>query len=257
MQVRIKCEELISRPHLPTSEPALRSLGCLAIIGNRKLVLYQGLHGLSADCSRLDPTHTTPLSEILNLPKFDAFADKGRVRMAITLAKSMLKFHSTPWWPRGETLKQVHIFKDRDLDLLPCLDTLHLSLELTQRSSTMGNTSTALALQNETNNGSNSSLSDSIRYAMEDHGIRNLTLYGLGVALLQIGLWEHVPWEDHVQVRRKVARLSHLGKGYRDATKKLIYCDFGLAIEQLDDPQLQSAIFSHVVGELESILGIA
>ncbi|KAI2465987.1 hypothetical protein F4781DRAFT_407155 [Annulohypoxylon bovei var. microspora] len=97
---------------------------------------------------------------------------------------------------------------------------------------------------------------ESIEYAMENHGIRNLTLYGLGVALLQIGLWDSIPWEDHVQVRRKVARLSWLGKRYRNATKKLINCDFGLATEELRDRSLQSAIFRDMIGDLEQLLSI-
>ncbi|RYP65933.1 hypothetical protein DL771_008063 [Monosporascus sp. 5C6A] len=95
---------------------------------------------------------------------------------------------------------------------------------------------------------------EAVRHAMENHGIRNLTLYGVGVALLEIGLWARIPWEDHVQVRRKTARLSFLGRQYRAATKRLIDCDFGLAIEDINDPRLQNAIFQSSVAELESLL---
>ncbi|RYP10622.1 hypothetical protein DL765_008047 [Monosporascus sp. GIB2] len=95
---------------------------------------------------------------------------------------------------------------------------------------------------------------EAVQHAMENHGIRNLTLYGVGVALLEIGLWGRIPWKGHVQVRRKAARLSFLGQQYRAATKELIDCDFGLAIEDINDPRLQQAIFQSCVAELESLL---
>lgn len=246
---RVRCEKFISKG-------ISSSVGYLRIPGNQKLVLYHGAHGLKADCNNLDPKTTISLLQILELPVFDVFTDHERVKLGIILAKSMLKLHSTPWWPEVETLKQVYMFKEGSTDMSSCLDTLHLSMKLKPISS-MTKTTVSFQTPQEEGNSIPDSFAESIEYAMHDHGIRNLTLYSLGVALLQIGLWERVPWEDHIQIRRRVERLSQLGKGYYLATKKLICCDFGLAREQLHDPQLQSAVFNHVVGELESVLSIA
>ncbi|XXH01803.1 hypothetical protein Hte_008164 [Hypoxylon texense] len=254
-EARVHCERFILNPHTTISGTSTPSLGYLRIQDNQRLVLYHGLHGLSTNCNNLDSKTTTSLLQFLNLPMYDVSRDEDRIKLGIILAKSMLKFHSTPWWPKEETLEHVYVFKDSNADLSSCLDTLHLSIKLEPASSTTGANRSNPTPKHGTN--SDSTIAESIQYAMDDHGIRNPILYRLGVALLQIGLWEHVHWEDNVQVRRKVARLSHLGRGYHDATKKLIYCDFGLAIEELNDPRLQSAIFSHVVAELESILGVA
>ncbi|KAI1439705.1 hypothetical protein F5Y02DRAFT_405043 [Annulohypoxylon stygium] len=99
------------------------------------------------------------------------------------------------------------------------------------------------------------SLND-IRSAINEYGIRNLTLYLLGVALLQIGLWKEVAWENHEEVCSEVDNLS-LGKAYNDGVKKLIYCDFGLAKADFSDPELQSAIFYGLVRDLEHSAGVA
>ncbi|KAI1658270.1 hypothetical protein F4813DRAFT_59807 [Daldinia decipiens] len=165
----------------------------------------------------------------------------------------MLKYHSTLWWPQGLTLNQVYVFCDKTDDLSSSLDTVHLSIEFKAIPSAAEDTRLDLTLQGEQNCMPKFLPSESVQEAMENYGIRNITLYALGVALLQIGLWERVAWEDHVQVRRKVARLSYLGKRFRNAAKRLIDCDFGLATEQLEDPELQDAIFSCVVGDLESL----
>lgn len=230
----------------------LCSIGYIDIRDKQRLVLYKGLQGLRVDCLGHGLNRVAALDDILNIPAYDVFSDKDRIKLGITLVKSMLKYHSTPWWPQAWTLKEVYIFHGRDADIH--LDTLHLSLKFSPISSNTDATNLASITPNEENSRLDSLPLESVQDAMDNYGIRNLTLYGLGVALLQIGLWDHVAWEDHVQVRRKVARLSYLGKQYRDATKRLIDCDFGLATEQLHDKQLQSAIFNHVVGDLESLL---
>ncbi|KAF3065116.1 hypothetical protein GL218_01756 [Daldinia childiae] len=194
-----------------------------------------------------------PLFDFLGTPAYQVISDKDRIQLGITLVKSMLKYHSTLWWPQGLTLNQVYVFCDETEDLSSSLDTVHLSTELKAIPSAAEDTRANITPQGEQNHIPNSLPLESVQEAMENYGIRNITLYALGVALLQIGLWERIAWEDHVQVRRKAARLSYLGKRFRNATKRLIDCDFGLATEQLEDPGLQDAIFSCVVGDLESL----
>ncbi|KAI0888801.1 uncharacterized protein GGS22DRAFT_63174 [Annulohypoxylon maeteangense] len=251
----VKCKELYVRSEA-CSGPSPRSLGYLNIRENKKLVLYPGLRGLDTSCDLLILRRTTPLVDFLSLPVHHVITDMDRIKLGITLVKSMLKYNSTPWWPQELTLSQVHVLGEEDNDLSSSLNTLHISIQLGAAGlATEGTKSPSISLDEEERRLSFLS-PESIQYAMDNHGIRNLTLYGLGVSLLQIGLWENIPWEDHVQVRRKVARLSWLGKRYRDATKKLINCDFGLATEELCDRNLQSAIFRDVIGDLESIVNL-
>ncbi|KAI1143644.1 hypothetical protein F5Y05DRAFT_2035 [Hypoxylon sp. FL0543] len=250
---RVKCDQLILGSTLCPEAPP-RPLGYLDVKGSRRLILYPGLQRPREDSYRLKARQATPLLEFLKVPAYDVVSDKDRLKLAITLAKSMLKYNSTPWWPQEWTIGQVYVLREGRRDLSSSLDTLHLSMQIKPSQSTTDECDQLLTSSDEESHSPSSLPLDSGQYAMENYGVRNLTLYGLGVALLQIGLWDDVASKDYGQVRRKVARLSYLGKRYRDATKKLIDCDFGLATEQLDDVKLQSAIFTDVVGDLESLL---
>lgn len=250
---RFKCEDLFLNSVVTCSDSPAYPLGYMDIRGNQRLVLYRGFHGSRVNCDRLISRKPAPVDEFFEFPSYDVVSDTDRLKLGITLVRSMLKHHSTPWWPQEWALGQVHVFREDDGDLSSSLDTLHLSVKFDTIASTE-HANPAPTPPDEEDLQMDILPPDLVQRAMEDHGIRNLTLFGTGVALLQIGLWDRVPWEDHVQVRRKVARLSYLGKRYRDATKRLIDCDFGLATEQLHDKKLQSAIFSAVVGDLESLL---
>ncbi len=86
-------------------------------------------------------------------------------------------------------------------------------------------------------------------------GIRNTTLYSLGVALLQIGRWKPVDEGDIIQVRKTADRASPLGPKYDELTRKCLYCDFGFGGD-LTKPQLQAAVYEGVVCELERLVGV-
>ncbi|KAI0126422.1 hypothetical protein BJ170DRAFT_405549 [Xylariales sp. AK1849] len=197
---------------------------------NRRFLLNAGLNGSKFGCDDLVARKVTSLFDTLKIPVYNIISDRDRIKLAILLLKSALKHHSTPWWPKGCTMQQVFFFQLGGADALS-LDTLHLATQFHQTRSQLGHDSEL----DVGSTGVNYFPDEEVQFAMENHGIRNLALYNLGVALLQIGLWDSIPWEDHVQVRRKTARLSYLGRQYRDATKKLIDCDFGLAIEDLHD----------------------
>ncbi|OTB20720.1 hypothetical protein K445DRAFT_299827 [Daldinia sp. EC12] len=249
-QNMIQCKEWIQN-----SSTALQcSLGYLKLADNRRLVLYRGLKELKANCDGLRLQETKPLVHFLDFPSEYVITDKNRIKLGLTLVKSMLKHHSTAWWPQESVLKYVYAFCDGTGELSSSLDTLHLSAQLETIRSTVDPATRSCIIQDE-------SLAPNflplkrVEEAMQMYGIRNLTLYNLGVDLLQIGLWEHVAWEGELEeIRSKVARLSHLGKKYRDAAKRLIDCDFGLASEQLEDTRLREAIFSSIVSDLEELL---
>ncbi|KAI1323263.1 hypothetical protein F5Y16DRAFT_384108 [Xylariaceae sp. FL0255] len=90
--------------------------------------------------------------------------------------------------------------------------------------------------------------------ALLNHGIRNLSLYCLGVALLQIGRWNAtLNLDDVVTVRKLAAVNNRLGPRFQMLTQKCIECDFGHGFD-LGNTQLQGAIYSSVICELEHVI---
>ncbi|KAK8042351.1 hypothetical protein PG994_012834 [Apiospora phragmitis] len=81
-------------------------------------------------------------------------------------------------------------------------------------------------------------------------------LHVSGVALLQIGQWGALKPEDIVEVRRIAdlsARDSRLGPKFQKLTQQCLDCDFGFG-KDLNQPELQSAIYRDVVCELEGLI---
>jgi hypothetical protein len=91
---------------------------------------------------------------------------------------------------------------------------------------------------------------DKLQYTF---GTRNQVLYRLGVALLSIGLWSKVGWEDVAAVRRKADALDSPGKKFSHAVKRLINCDFGIDTVDLSNERLQVEILRAVIVPLERL----
>ncbi|KAK0718489.1 hypothetical protein B0T26DRAFT_713443 [Lasiosphaeria miniovina] len=85
------------------------------------------------------------------------------------------------------------------------------------------------------------------------HGIANVTMYNLGVALLAIGRWAAVDAGDVLSVRRMARLPSPLGPRYHDLTQRALDCDFGFG-KDLARPKLQEAVYDGVLLELQSMI---
>lgn len=167
-----------------------------------------------------------------------------QLRLALRLARSVLQYHSTPWWRRNWTLSDLSYF-DIDAELSVSLATLHIDAEL-------GSKADSMAMENVlTQIPAPPSDDDAQMFC----GIRNVTLYSLGAALLQIGRWRSLDTEDVVLVRKTASKPSRLGPKYDELTYKCLYCDFGFGAD-LNKPQLQGAIYESVVYELELMAGV-
>ncbi|KAK0721115.1 hypothetical protein B0H67DRAFT_600367 [Lasiosphaeris hirsuta] len=95
---------------------------------------------------------------------------------------------------------------------------------------------------------------DELKYK---YGIRNQVLYRLGVALLSIGLWSQVRWEDIGVVRRKAAAFDSLGgKRYREALNKLVWGNFVVDTTDLNNERLQAEIHRAIIVPLERRAGL-
>ncbi|KAL6404663.1 hypothetical protein AUP68_11488 [Ilyonectria robusta] len=176
------------------------------------------------------------LSRIFQLPLDEALSDVQRLRLAATLVKSALQLYSTLWWPEDWTPYDVSYFETGEEDLNNSLRTLHLTSTLCPNASCPRSTRREL------------------REGMTDHGIHNITLWGLGVVLLQIGLWEPIDISSHKEVRNRVRDLRFLGREYQTITTQLINCDFGLGKYSLRDQMVRNEVYKVVLGQLEEAI---
>ena len=190
-----------------------------------------------------DTHKVAPLIELLNRRVRDVILDRERIQLAVALVRGTLMNHSTLGWPQGCMMEGINFFNklDADVDVSALLNTLNFQMQV-------GN-----SLVSDTNMEGNSvTLSeDELQYTS---GIRNQVLYRLGVALLSIGLWSKVDWEDVPAVRRKAAALDSLGKKFSHAVKRLIYSDFGVDTVDLSDEHLQVEILRAVIVPLERLV---
>lgn len=189
------------------------------------------------------------LEDLLELPVYDVISDRHRIAVALTLVKAVLKFHSTRCWPEGCLMSQVQFYTERDddTDLAACLHTLHLTADMSTPDLEMD-----VGMAASKANANNRLSKEDIRHAKDAFGIENMLLYCVGVALLQIGIWDKVPWKDVITVRRRMARLSFLGEKYYRVTKKLVNCNFESA-SSLANENLQAAIIDEVVFVLQTM----
>jgi len=161
------------------------------------------------------------------------------------VVKSALQHHNTLWWTEDWTLDSLAFYESRTGELLDSLQTLHLTADLPNKT----DTDTAQASQPL----SEAASATEVRRAMNRRGIRNLTLWCVGVAFLQIGLWRPIRWDDDEEVRERLPSLERLSKSYFDMTDKLINCDFGKGAK-LQNLDLQNEVYKTVVCELDAIL---
>ncbi|KAK7937955.1 uncharacterized protein PG986_014823 [Apiospora aurea] len=88
-----------------------------------------------------------------------------------------------------------------------------------------------------------------LQEAQRAHGVRNLTMHSLGVALLQIDQCDPLQQLDDIAQIRRVAdlleRRPRLGQRYHKITQQCLDCDFGFG-KNLAEPGLQNAIYNDV-----------
>ncbi|KAK8051671.1 hypothetical protein PG993_003056 [Apiospora rasikravindrae] len=180
------------------------------------------------------------LDEIFKHPVERAISVPSQLRLALSLVKGVLQFQSTPWLQPLWRLQDLSFFQVNE-SLAASLATVHIGTELTkgkQRDTVMANGS------------------EDLGNAQLVHGIRNLTMHSLGVALLQIGQWDALKPDDIAEVRR-IADLSfhdsRLGPRFQRITQQCLDCDFGFG-KDLSQPELQGAIYRDVVrGQAEEL----
>ena len=173
---------------------------------------------------------------------------RDQIRLAHALVIAVLKYGSTPWLSRDWSLDHIWFFGDQCQLSNELINHLHLVVDLIQDersdSVTMDNNpqATTIPLTEEV-----------LEDALLLHGIRDLTLYNLGVCPMQIGQWEVGDSYDVVGVRRVVAGSVLLGPRYQRLVRKCLNCDFGRG-EDLQNRALQKALYNDVVRPLDEMM---
>lgn len=98
-------------------------------------------------------------------------------------------------------------------------------------------------------------------YSEEDlYGVNNMTLFSLGVALLELAHWKSIerlgsPQDPNaiLTARRVSARSTPLGPKYKEIVRKCVQCNFGFGTD-LNKKELQAAVYGDVVYPLEKMI---
>ncbi len=184
------------------------------------------------------------VDEILDQPVHTRMTIVSQLRLAQRLASAVLKFNSTPWLNELWTVRDLAFFRQGE-DLTTSLQTLHFGIELAYSQPSQASSVMEIELP--------TTLTHMIEDAQYKHGVRNITLYSLGVALLTVGRWERVDPNDIEGVRRLAAEPCYLGRAYQELTQKVLDCDFGYG-KDLKKPRLQEAVYETVILELDSMI---
>ncbi|KAF5575531.1 hypothetical protein FPCIR_13107 [Fusarium pseudocircinatum] len=180
------------------------------------------------------------MDDVLAHPRSDELSVPSQLQLALRIVLAVLKFNSTSWLGECWGLQDLYFF-EQGSDLTASLRTLHIGIEWSKRSPG--------ELMEVDSAGDSRSFED----AKLAHGIRNATIYNLGVALLAIGRWAPVDSNDILHVRRMASQTCPLGSKYHEMTQRVLECDFGCG-KDLSRPQLQQAIYDGIVLELESMI---
>ncbi len=204
-------------------------------------------HQLHPEPIRLDTLLADPRNR-------DALPLTDQLQLALRIASAVLKFNSTPWLGEAWGLRDLYFYErpaetsNTTADLSTSLQTLHFGVEWTRGA---GNRLTDGLRQGEGEG--EESVAAALEEAKMTYGIRNVTMYNLGVALLSIGRWAAVDPHDVVRVRRMAAQTCPLGARFGDMTQRVLDCDFGYG-KDLGKPRLQEAVYDGVLLELEAMI---
>jgi len=191
-----------------------------------------------------DTWSVSSLGAILQDPKF---AQQDRLKLAITLASSVLQLHETPWLEDNWGKENI-FFINRP-----------------------GKTHYDQPFVSQHFNTTTQNATPAVPNQMSCI-IRNQTLYALGVALIE--LWYRKPIDELYQDadgpqntgndildlltefetadRLAKALLSEAGARYSDAVRRCIRCDFDQRASSLEDAGFQKAVYQGVVAPLQA-----
>ena len=206
---------------------------------------------LASEQHHQPPPEPIRLDHLLAQPRrSDELSVPDQLQLALRIASAVLKFSSTAWLGESWGLRDLYFFErpaDAAADLPAALQTLHLGVEWTRGGAS------ALMDVDVVDSSSSAGLESALEEAKLIHGIHNVTMYNLGVALLSIGRWTAADPHDVLRVRRMALQACPLGPRFQEMTQRVLDCDFGYG-KDLKKPKLQEAVYDGVLLELESMI---
>lgn len=211
-------------------------------------IFFSGNNPNSESLQAKSQGELAPVYELLSQPLDDTLTVVDQLKLVRTLVSAMLQFHATPWLNEYWGLHDIGFFRFGDEFSDACLRSLHLTTEFSSKSHNNDQ-----AFIDATEDYPEPNMSAVIEDAKFQYGIRNLTLYCLGVVLLQVGHWALVDGGDIGRIRRLAVQSCRLGPRYKKIAQRCLDCDFGLGSD-LCTPQLQQAVQNSVLDELTDMI---
>lgn len=179
---------------------------------------------------------------------------EDQLRLAYTLAMSLLHLYATPWLANDWRLRDVSIFQLSGQALTDALSSAHVTTTFPNKAGARQACDVG-AQSLSRNDGCQDSAEEQLLY-----GVPNLALFSLGIALLEIGQKQsleslRMPRDQNniLTARRMAQRPSILGQRYQMIARRCLQCDFGFGSD-LDKPKLQTAVYNDVVCQLGDML---
>ncbi|RSL82164.1 hypothetical protein CEP51_005338 [Fusarium floridanum] len=197
----------------------------------------------------LNPEEVMRMDDILARPVDKRLTIVHQLHLALQIASAVLKFSSTPWLREYWSVRDLYFFHGSQVDeLSTSIQTMHFKVDVVNSKNLDYDSFMDIDMTLP-----NTSISALMDRATRKYGIRNMTLYSLGVVLLAIGQWAPVDLNDVEEVRRLAAEPCRLGPRYQELTQKVLDCDFGYG-KDLTKPRLQEAVYENVLLELETMI---
>ncbi|KAG4280603.1 hypothetical protein FPRO06_11936 [Fusarium proliferatum] len=193
------------------------------------------------------------LNKLLQDSRVEPTLDQ-QAKMALQMSLAVLQFHSTPWLEGTWKTSDVFVHSPSVLDSSESLLFLRAPLSEPSPKSTL--TSSRPYAENYP-----TTLASSYIFSMADYyGINNMTLFGLGVALIEIGHWRPLAKlrrsqdpDDILTARRLANQTTLMGKEYQYITQMCLQCNFGCSTD-LGQASLQTAVYNNVVQPLQKLV---
>ncbi|KAI9784902.1 MAG: hypothetical protein M1816_000597 [Peltula sp. TS41687] len=203
----------------------------------------------SRRCDRPDSLiNTIALPDLVRRTAEETLDPLQSLKLAHKLATAVLQYHSTPWLNQEWRLQDVSFFGAQIESADDVLPTLHFSSRISEHDSDPA----FLRMDGVERTTYVSAPSDADETKLL-YGINNMTLFSLGVALLELGHWKFLESDVILNARRLATRRAPLGPKYQDIVLKCLQCNFGFGTD-LNRRELQNAVYSDVVCQLEKMI---
>lgn len=214
----------------------------------RHIFYLQEKSVVSTQPKGLQNAATYSISDLMSQTVDDTLDVVDQLKLAQKAALAILQFNDTPWLAQRWRLNDLSYFGQGNYFNENVLKTLHLS--------------SAISTPTKQESSDMEDVVGVVRpFSEEDlFGINNMTMFSLGVALLELAHWKPVESfrDQHdpnaiITARRLVKRRAPLGSKYQDIARKCLECNFGFGTD-LNKKELQAAVYDGVVCQLEKLI---